>query len=55
MKRIILSFLDFFLAREFFFLPINTILLKLFLRFIGYNQYRNLASSIGEKIFRQSI
>tara|TARA_B100001540_G_C15672775_1_gene580974 strand:+ start:217 stop:1014 length:798 start_codon:yes stop_codon:yes gene_type:complete len=54
MKRIILSFLDFFLAREFL-LPINTILLKLFLRFIGYNQYRNLASSIGEKNFLDKV
>ena len=36
-------------------MPINTILLKLFLRFIGYNQYRNLASSIGEKNFLDKV
>lgn len=49
MKRVILNFLDFFFTREFL-LPLNTIMVKLFIRFIGYNNHKSLSSS-GEKKF----
>ena len=49
MKIIILSILDFFFARKIL-LPINLMMLKLFIRFIGYNNHKSLNSS-GEKKF----
>ena len=54
MKRIILVFLDFFFTREIL-LPFNTIMLKLFIRFIGYNNHRRLMYSKGEKMFLNKV
>ncbi len=53
MKRIILNILDFLFTRKIL-LPINMIMLKLAIRFIGYNNHKNLASS-GEKNFLNKV
>ena len=51
MKIIILNILDFLFARKFLF-PINLVMHKLFVRFIGYNNHKSLNSS-GEKILEK--
>jgi len=53
MKIIILNILDFLFARKFLF-PINLVMHKLFVRFIGYNNHKSLNSS-GEKKFLEKI
>ncbi len=51
--NIIISFLEFFFARKFL-LPFNTILLKLIIRFLGYNNHKNFYSS-GEIFFLRKV
>ena len=53
MKRIILDILDYLFARKIL-LPINIIILKLVIRFIGYNNHKSLGSS-GEKNFLNKV
>ena len=53
MKIIILDILDYLFARKIL-LPINIIILKLVIRFIGYNNHKNLESS-GEKNFLNKL
>ena len=53
MKRIILDVLDYLFARKIL-LPINIIILKLVIRFIGYNNHKSLGSS-GEKNFLNNV
>ena len=53
MKKIILDILDYLFARQFL-LPINIIILKLVIRFIGYNNHTSLGSS-GEKKFLDRV
>ena len=51
--NIITSFLEFFFARKFL-IPINTILLKLVIRFLGYNNHKDFYSS-GEIFFLRKV
>ena len=51
--NIIIVFLEFFFARKFL-LPFNTILLKLIIRFLGYNNHKNFYSS-GEIYFLKKV
>ena len=53
MKKIILNILDFFFTRKIL-IPINIIVLKLVIRFLGYNNHKNINSS-GEKKFLDKI
>ena len=53
MKKIILDILDYLFARKIL-LPINIIILKLVIRFIGYNNHKSLRSS-GEKNFLNNV
>ena len=53
MKKIILNILDFLFARKIF-IPINIIILKLVIRFIGYNNHSNISTS-GERNFLDKI
>ena len=51
--KIILNILDFIFARTFFY-SINIVFLKLFIRFIGYNNHSNLSKS-GELFFLKRV
>ncbi len=51
--NIITSFLEFFFARKFL-LPLNTVLLKLVIRFLGYNNHKDFYSS-GEIYFLRKV
>jgi len=51
--NIITGFLEFFFARKFL-IPINTILLKLVIRFLGYNNHKDFYSS-GEIFFLRKV
>ena len=51
--KIILNILDFIFARAFFY-RINIVFLKLFIRFIGYNNHSNLLKS-GEVFFLKRV
>ena len=53
MKKFILDILDYLFARKIL-LPLNIIILKLVIRFIGYNNHKNLGSS-GEKNFLDKV
>ena len=53
MKKIILNILDFLFARKIL-IPFNIIILKLVIRFIGYNGHKSIGSS-GEKKFLDKI
>ena len=53
MINIIIGFLEFFFARKFL-LPFNTILLKLIIRFLGYNNHKDFYSS-GEIYFLRKV
>ena len=53
LTNIITSFLEFFFARKLL-LPLNTILLKLIIRFLGYNNHKDFYSS-GEIYFLRKV
>ena len=53
LTNITISFLEFFFARKFL-IPLNTIFLKLILRFLGYNNYKDFYSS-GEIHFLRKV
>jgi FkbM family methyltransferase len=53
MKKIILNILDFLFARKIL-IPINTVVLKLVIRFLGYNNHNNINIS-GERNFLEKI